>query len=175
MAWGWLAGAPACGMPPACLRRARLPLAPLHAASRAAPPPFLPQVRYLGSYRRPDALWIAMEFCGGGSVSDLIAVRGLGGRAAQAAMQRGRCHAWAAPRTGDACAAWRRGQRRAGRSAAASGWPAERGRGGVEGGRARARGQSAASSLAVGTACGTMRCHLAGPARAARTPAALPR
>ncbi|KAI8469342.1 MAG: kinase-like domain-containing protein [Monoraphidium minutum] len=35
-------------------------------------------VRYLGSFRRPEALWIVMEHCGGGSVSDLIAVHGGG-------------------------------------------------------------------------------------------------
>ncbi|BDA42374.1 probable serine/threonine-protein kinase 4 at N-terminal half [Coccomyxa sp. Obi] len=29
-------------------------------------------VRYLGSWRTKGALWIAMEFCGGGSVSDLV-------------------------------------------------------------------------------------------------------
>ncbi|KXZ43163.1 hypothetical protein GPECTOR_99g798 [Gonium pectorale] len=30
-------------------------------------------VRYLGSYRHPTELWIVMEYCGGGSVSDLLA------------------------------------------------------------------------------------------------------
>ncbi|EFJ44650.1 MAP kinase [Volvox carteri f. nagariensis] len=29
-------------------------------------------VRYLGSYRHPNELWIVMEYCGGGSVSDLL-------------------------------------------------------------------------------------------------------
>jgi len=29
-------------------------------------------VRYYGSWRAPDALWIAMEYCAGGSVSDVI-------------------------------------------------------------------------------------------------------
>lgn len=29
-------------------------------------------VRYLGSWKAPDALWIAMEYCAGGSVSDLM-------------------------------------------------------------------------------------------------------
>ncbi|KAK9817161.1 hypothetical protein WJX72_010545 [[Myrmecia] bisecta] len=29
-------------------------------------------VRYLGSWKRQDALWIVMEYCGGGSVSDLM-------------------------------------------------------------------------------------------------------
>lgn len=33
-------------------------------------------VRYLGSFRLPDALWIVMEHCGGGSVGDLLQVRG---------------------------------------------------------------------------------------------------
>jgi hypothetical protein len=32
-------------------------------------------VRYLGSFRLPDALWIVMEHCGGGSVGDLLQVR----------------------------------------------------------------------------------------------------
>jgi hypothetical protein len=32
-------------------------------------------VRYLGSFRQPDALWIVMEHCGGGSVGDLLQVR----------------------------------------------------------------------------------------------------
>jgi serine/threonine-protein kinase 24/25/MST4 len=31
-------------------------------------------VRYLGSFRLPDALWIVMEHCGGGSVGDLLQV-----------------------------------------------------------------------------------------------------
>lgn len=31
-------------------------------------------VRYLGSFRQPDALWIVMEHCGGGSVGDLLQV-----------------------------------------------------------------------------------------------------
>lgn len=34
-------------------------------------------VRYLGSYRVRDALWIVMEHCGGGSVSDLISATGV--------------------------------------------------------------------------------------------------
>lgn len=29
-------------------------------------------VRYYGSYRTPDALWISMEYCAGGSVSDVM-------------------------------------------------------------------------------------------------------
>jgi serine/threonine-protein kinase 24/25/MST4 len=29
-------------------------------------------VRYLGSLRARDALWIVMEYCGGGSASDLM-------------------------------------------------------------------------------------------------------
>ena len=29
-------------------------------------------VRYYGSWRAPDALWIAMEYCAGGSVSDIM-------------------------------------------------------------------------------------------------------
>ncbi len=29
-----------------------------------------------GSYRTPNELWIVMEYCGGGSVSDLIAASG---------------------------------------------------------------------------------------------------
>ena len=35
-------------------------------------------VRYLGSYRQPEALWIVMEHCGGGSVGDLLQVKGSG-------------------------------------------------------------------------------------------------
>ncbi|WIA38974.1 hypothetical protein OEZ86_005126 [Tetradesmus obliquus] len=35
-------------------------------------------VRYLGSFRLPDALWIVMEHCGGGSVGDLLQVKGEG-------------------------------------------------------------------------------------------------
>jgi hypothetical protein len=35
-------------------------------------------VRYVGAYRAPGALWIAMEHCGGGSVSDLVAAHGGG-------------------------------------------------------------------------------------------------
>lgn len=31
-------------------------------------------VRYLGSFRQPDSLWIVMEHCGGGSVGDLLQV-----------------------------------------------------------------------------------------------------
>jgi hypothetical protein len=66
-------------------------------------------VRYLGSYRRPDALWIVMEHCGGGSVSDLISV-GLGGlraagpraRAArEQARRRGACRGEPAPGPAD--------------------------------------------------------------------------
>lgn len=34
-------------------------------------------VRYLGSFRLPDALWIVMEHCGGGSVGDLLQVTAL--------------------------------------------------------------------------------------------------
>ncbi|GFR47257.1 hypothetical protein Agub_g8944, partial [Astrephomene gubernaculifera] len=33
-------------------------------------------VRYLGSYRHPSELWIVMEYCGGGSVSDLLSAAG---------------------------------------------------------------------------------------------------
>jgi hypothetical protein len=33
-------------------------------------------VRYRGSYRQVDALWIVMEYCGGGSVSDLMHATG---------------------------------------------------------------------------------------------------
>lgn len=33
-------------------------------------------VRYRGSYRQLDALWIVMEYCGGGSVSDLMHATG---------------------------------------------------------------------------------------------------
>eukprot|EP00898_Chlorokybus_atmophyticus_P007116 jgi/Chlat1/7405/Chrsp6S00594 len=32
-------------------------------------------VRYLGSYRGPDYLWIVMEYCGGGSIADIMHVR----------------------------------------------------------------------------------------------------
>ncbi|KAF8064667.1 stk3 [Scenedesmus sp. PABB004] len=35
-------------------------------------------VRYRGSFRLPGALWIVMEHCGGGSVGDLLAVKGEG-------------------------------------------------------------------------------------------------
>lgn len=31
-------------------------------------------VRYLGSFRQPESLWIVMEHCGGGSVGDLLQV-----------------------------------------------------------------------------------------------------
>ncbi|GJW67049.1 serine/threonine-protein kinase dst1 isoform X1 [Tanacetum coccineum] len=31
-------------------------------------------VRYLGSYQGEDYLWIIMEYCGGGSVADLMNV-----------------------------------------------------------------------------------------------------
>ena len=33
-------------------------------------------VRYFGSWRAPEALWIAMEYCGGGSVSDIMQALG---------------------------------------------------------------------------------------------------
>ncbi len=36
------------------------------------------QVRYLGNYRVGEALWIVMEHCGGGSVSDLLSATGGG-------------------------------------------------------------------------------------------------
>eukprot|EP00878_Enallax_costatus_P030375 GHUV01033068.1.p1 GENE.GHUV01033068.1~~GHUV01033068.1.p1 ORF type:complete len:305 (+),score=55.64 GHUV01033068.1:367-1281(+) len=35
-------------------------------------------VRYLGSFRLPEALWIVMEHCGGGSVGDLLQAKGEG-------------------------------------------------------------------------------------------------
>lgn len=35
-------------------------------------------VRYLGSHRVQNALWILMEHCGGGSVSDVISANGGG-------------------------------------------------------------------------------------------------
>ncbi|GIM11358.1 hypothetical protein Vretimale_14891, partial [Volvox reticuliferus] len=33
-------------------------------------------VRYLGSYRHPNELWIVMEYCGGGSINDLLSATG---------------------------------------------------------------------------------------------------
>lgn len=39
-------------------------------------------VRYLGSFRQPDSLWIVMEHCGGGSVGDLLQVCASSGLAA---------------------------------------------------------------------------------------------
>lgn len=34
-------------------------------------------VKYLGSYLRGQKLWIAMEFCGGGSIQDIYHITGI--------------------------------------------------------------------------------------------------
>lgn len=35
-------------------------------------------VKYYGSFKSPDSLWIVMEYCAGGSVSDIMHVKGSG-------------------------------------------------------------------------------------------------